>query len=395
MSDDKPRLPKPESLEAKFKLMTLLPYDKRAKRKHCLVFGFVCDWYHSDYGNALASVRHIVATIKERDPAGIGLYTGDVHSALADLVSWGYLTQIKGTGRKASRYIPAWDLVCVHKTPNTTATETSIRGNPNTDVRENPNTNGDSVHKMQNEDPSTVPVHGTGVHVVGNMFEAAPVAPPLAGLPAATAGPASGDGFSEFWSAWPRKHGKKAAEAEWRKIGADLRATVINAAGVWADHYAKHGVEKKWIPEPANWLKGERWDEDLPLIHGDAKGAAIAKAKANAPAKKEDKPRWPRVVDIVGSGVDNDGDFRTKLKLVFCERDQPKTWEHVITIEHPNTDIQRDGQREFGALCSALGLVGVNDSSELENHAVEIMPGNKGALEYRPAPANDNMEAAA
>ncbi|OKP79288.1 hypothetical protein BTE77_08265 [Ensifer adhaerens] len=87
MSDDKPRLPKPESLEAKFKMMTLLPYDKRAKRKHCLVFDFICDWFHSDYGNALASVRHIVAAIKERDPAGIGLYTGDVHSALADLVS--------------------------------------------------------------------------------------------------------------------------------------------------------------------------------------------------------------------------------------------------------------------------------------------------------------------
>ncbi|MGO6696179.1 hypothetical protein ACCS54_31285 [Rhizobium johnstonii] len=47
MSSDKSA--KPESLEAKFKLMTILPFDRRAKRKHILVYGFILDWYHDKF----------------------------------------------------------------------------------------------------------------------------------------------------------------------------------------------------------------------------------------------------------------------------------------------------------------------------------------------------------
>lgn len=274
------RLPKPESLEAKLMLLCRLPHDRRAKRKHCLVFGFILDWYHDKYGNALASVRHIAATLKERDPAGNGLYLGDVHAALTDLVEWGYLEQDKGAGRKASRYVPAWNLVCVRENANAT----SVRENANTCVRENANATGDSVRETPNEDPLTGPGQQTGSHVMGNEFEAAPVAPLTVGLEATVAETASGDGFSEFWKEWPRRHGIKKARAEWRKISGDT-ADIISAAAAWAAHYRDHGTDKKWIPEPANWLAGERWLEDLPIIHGDAKGAAIAKAKANSPAK--------------------------------------------------------------------------------------------------------------
>ena len=169
---------KPESLEAKFKLLAALPYDKRAKRKHSLVYGFILDWYHSKYGDALASVRHVTTTLKERDPAGIGLFQGDVHGALTDLVSWGYLEQEKGTGRRASRYVPVWSKVdSVHKIPNATEDEISVRENHNTSVRETPNATSDSVDKIPNEDPSTVTRPQDGVTVRGND-SAAPTAPP-------------------------------------------------------------------------------------------------------------------------------------------------------------------------------------------------------------------------
>src|SRR5690348_12620063 len=103
MTDGKPYSwsAKPESLEAKFKLMCRLPHDSRVKRRHMLVFGFILDWYHSGYGNALASVRHIDAHLKARDPAGVGLYTGQIHGALTHLVAWGYLDRIEDRGRRA------------------------------------------------------------------------------------------------------------------------------------------------------------------------------------------------------------------------------------------------------------------------------------------------------
>jgi len=99
---------RPDSLETKFKLMTLLPFDKRAGHKLILVYGFILDWHHSKYGDALVSVRHIVAHLKERDPFGAGISVSHVHSALPDLVSWGYLTVTPGSGKRAARYVPVW-----------------------------------------------------------------------------------------------------------------------------------------------------------------------------------------------------------------------------------------------------------------------------------------------
>ncbi|MBY4589419.1 hypothetical protein [Rhizobium redzepovicii] len=395
MTSDKS--PKPESLEAKFKLMTILPYDRRAKRKHILVYGFILDWYHDKYGDALASTRHILATLKQRDPFGHGLYMGDVHSALTELVSWGYLTQEKGTGRRASRYVPVWEKVrSVHKSPNAAVDGISVLVSPNASVLVSPNATAASVHKIPNEDPLTGPVHKTGPQVMGSMFDAAPVAPPADGLEATAAGPASGDGFNDFWKAWPRKHGKKKAEAVWKKFDAELRQTIIEAASAWAAHYKHHDVEMKWIPEPANWLTGERWDEDLPLVHVDAKGAAITKAKANATPKPADGRRsnGPRTVDIVGSNVD-EANGKIFLTLCFVERDRPETWEHVIALQHPDMNTQAEAQAEFAELCKALGVSGVSDSSDLHHHPVRILQRPNGKLEYLPAPNDDELREAA
>ncbi len=418
--------PKPESLEAKFRLMTLAPFDKRMKRKHLAVYGFIIDWYHTKYGNALASVRHVTSTMKERDPSGEGFYLGDVHGALTDLVAWGYLIQEKGSGRRASRYIPVWSKSdSVRKSPNTTEDDPSVRETPNTSVRETPNTTADSVRDSTNEDPPTGPGHKTRGHVVGDKLEAAPVAPLSAGLVAADAGTASGDGFDEFWTAWPRKHGIKKARAEWKKIIFDVD-TVIDMAGEWAAHYAKHGTDKKWIPEPANWLSGERWLEDLPLIHGDAKGAAIAKAKANAPVVKERAvevaseapaeaiateprlpPAWllnkvsgqPRVgsypVEITEAGIDRPQDGMV-VNLTYTAIERPHRGmrlRQVVLLEGSNAHVKAEGHRQFAIVTRASGFQTVNDTDELLGSKIMITIGADGKLEEA-APYIEMEEAA-
>jgi hypothetical protein len=157
MTADKPYSwsAKPESLEAKFKLMCRLPYDQRVKRRHILVYGFILDWYHSHYGNALASTRHIDAQLKARDPSETGLYIGQIHDALTELVAWGYLEQIKGSGRRASRYIPVWAVLepSVQESQNAI----SVRETENTSVRETENATAISVRDSMNEDPLTRP----------------------------------------------------------------------------------------------------------------------------------------------------------------------------------------------------------------------------------------------
>lgn len=401
---NEPKIPKPESLEAKFRLLTLAPLDKRMKRKHLAVYGFILDWFHSKYGDALASVRHVADKLKERDPVGVGLYLGDVHAALTDLVAWGYLSQELGKGRRASRYVPIWEKACsVHKTPNATDDEPSVRENQNTSVRETPNTTADSVHKTPNEDPPTGPGHKTRGHVVGDIFEAAPVAPPTAGLSAAAAGPASGDGFDEFWKAWPRKHGIKKARAEWKKILSDVDI-VIEVAGDWARHYEKHGTDKKWIPEPANWLAGERWLEDLPLIHDDAKGAAIAKSKANAKPKTKPEPVYendntpgPLVMDV--GPFTPFGTFHATIEDARVEELDRQTqkvvldlswgapgWDaqHTLYYVHPDPKIQQRGRDFIAILGECIGEE-ITDTNQLVGKAVQCIVNNKLAISYRKA----------
>lgn len=245
-----PRLPKPESLEAKFKLATNLPYDRRAKRKHCLVYGFVLDWYYSKYGDALASVRTVAETIKERDPAGRGLYAGDVHEALTDLVAWGYLARTeKGSGRRASRYVPVWDSVC---SVRENANASSVRENANTSVRENTNATADSVRDFMNEDPSTLTRSqdpGTGKNDID-------CAPPADGL-AATA--SAQEGFDDLYAVYGVKKDKAAARRAYDKLEPSpaLHTRMIDAAKAWSA--AAGGIERMHL---SRWIREERYDED-------------------------------------------------------------------------------------------------------------------------------------
>ncbi|MFH1797604.1 MAG: hypothetical protein ABIK36_06430 [Pseudomonadota bacterium] len=260
------RVPKPESLEAKFKLLSLLPYEKRAKRKHSLVYGFILDWYHSKYGDALASVRHIAEHLKDRDPSGRGLFTGDVHSAISDLVSWGYLIQEKGSGRRASRYVPKWDLVCsVRKIPNTTEDGISVRESPNADVRETPNATGDSVRESLNEDPLT-PTRALDPETGVERIEcAAPTAPPAAGLSAATAGTAQDaniEPFEQLWRVYDYKRQKKEARAAYakRSPSPELHATMIEAATAWRESWAAQNKPDAPRYSLAKWIEREDYE---------------------------------------------------------------------------------------------------------------------------------------
>jgi len=70
------------------------------------------------------------------------------------------------------------------------------------------------------------------------------------------------DRFAEFWQAYPRKVAKPAAEKAWRKVAAEadaIMAGLRRQAG--CEQWAKDGGQ--FIPYPATWLNGRRW-EDAP-----------------------------------------------------------------------------------------------------------------------------------
>lgn len=393
-----------DSLENKFRLATTAPLDRRMKRKHLAVYGFLLDWYHRKYGDALASVRHIVAQLKERDPAGIGLYTGDVHSALKDLEAWGYITADVGIGRRASRYVPVWvHGLSVHKTPNTTEDEISVRENQNTSVRETPNTTSDSVHKTPNEDPSTVTRLQDGVTVIDGD-DCAPATPPLpVGLEATGAGGAQG-GFEELWKTYFPKRGqgdKKKARSAYEALAPDanLHSSMLVSAKLWFDAWQAQDKPDAPRKHLDTWLTGEHYDCEPPTAY---------KAKEKPTTKKPTKASND---NFANERPANDSDYvcdvgpfsdigtfdativDTEVKFVdrFTEQvDIHLLWgsnggqgaKHTLFYQHKDQAVQERGQAFIRSISDCLDIDELKDTEELHGRKIRCTINRRLAISY-------------
>lgn len=67
--------------------------------------------------------------------------------------------------------------------------------------------------------------------------------------------------FERFWSAYPRKVGKGAAQKAWRVA---MRKTTPDAVIAAVQRFAWPD-DQQFIPHPATWLNAERWADELPL----------------------------------------------------------------------------------------------------------------------------------
>ncbi|WP_280282888.1 hypothetical protein [Pseudomonas sp. BN415] len=100
--------------------------------------------------------------------------------------------------------------------------------------------------------------------------EAGPQPEPKPAAAPAIAKPAKADameGFAEFWMRYPKKKSKVDAEKAWAKLkpNAELRAEILAALGqqVRSHDWTKNAGQ--FIPLPATWLNGRRWqDESAP-----------------------------------------------------------------------------------------------------------------------------------
>lgn len=70
------------------------------------------------------------------------------------------------------------------------------------------------------------------------------------------------DGFDEFWDAYPKKSAKQDALKAWRKVKAEEVAAVM--AGLAVAKASKDWLKDggQFIPHPATWLYGRRWEDE-------------------------------------------------------------------------------------------------------------------------------------
>lgn len=387
--------PKGEQLEAKMKLLALLPYDERVRRRHCLVFGFVVDWYYDSYGNALAAALFVAEQLELRRhwiPNGKGLSRSQVHATLTDLVCWNFLIEIKGMGRRASRYIPNWSLVwppraqqvCVPSCPDAI----SVPSCPDDCVLNAGDTNGASILNVGDEDPFTRPgQRPRDVYMDNNPLAAAAGAGLSASAEAVPAAARVPGGFDEFWAIFPKKLKFDRTRAAYEKLAPDaaLHAQIIEKAKQLAAHHAEHGTDFKWIKEPANWLAGKCWKEDMPAVYGKPEAVASKpkpsqpasarkpKAKPTVPKASNDnlpaaRTSWQRVEIVKSVVIDVPGG--NALRATIHGEGGTEVIE-TINLESQKHEVQDAGQRQFSALRTAVGVDDIEDSAELHNRPFE------------------------
>ena len=70
--------------------------------------------------------------------------------------------------------------------------------------------------------------------------------------------------FEEFWKAYPKKKAKEAAKKAWAKLKPDetLGKTIITAVLGSANTTDWKKENGKYIPYPATYLNGKRWEDE-------------------------------------------------------------------------------------------------------------------------------------
>lgn len=73
----------------------------------------------------------------------------------------------------------------------------------------------------------------------------------------------AGDGFDEFWKAYPKKVAKAQAQKAWNKIkpNAELQQVILNTLERQKQSVQWQKDNGQFIPYPATWLNGRRWED--------------------------------------------------------------------------------------------------------------------------------------
>ena len=72
-------------------------------------------------------------------------------------------------------------------------------------------------------------------------------------------------GFDLFWSTFPRKIGKGAAELAWKKLKPDatLQARIIQSVKAQCKSEQWRRDQGQFIPHASTWLNGKRWEDEV------------------------------------------------------------------------------------------------------------------------------------
>ena len=97
------------------------------------------------------------------------------------------------------------------------------------------------------------------------------------------------DGFEDFWKAYPRKQGKADAVKAYRRVKVQL-PVLLSAIRRQAASDQWRRDDGKFIPHPATWLNGRRWEDQEPEAPKPVTGVALAAIQRDDEAWRAQTP---------------------------------------------------------------------------------------------------------
>lgn len=115
---------------------------------------------------------------------------------------------------------------------------------------------------------------------------------------------ANPDGFAAFWTVYPKKLGKEQSKKAWNKIAPENGLVETIVGSVKAHMNTEQWKDYAYIPYPATFLNGRRWEDVLvmssmisptpvdPKIHWKSREDYLAARQAGRVAPSRRVPEW-------------------------------------------------------------------------------------------------------
>ena len=82
--------------------------------------------------------------------------------------------------------------------------------------------------------------------------------------------------WDDFWTLYPRRVAKKDALKAWSRLKPAQQMAAIVACAAWRRVWATKDLD--YLPYPATWINGERWEDELPPEFTQSNASHVAAA---------------------------------------------------------------------------------------------------------------------
>lgn len=104
--------------------------------------------------------------------------------------------------------------------------------------------------------------------------------------------------FSDFWALYPRRVAKKDALIAWTKIPQSSHVEILTSLFEWRRIWQDRG-EMDFVPYPATWLRGERWEDEYPSHHQPYRDRGAVPEKESSHSR--DQPAKPMPAHVIAA----------------------------------------------------------------------------------------------